>query len=134
MSLYFVCSVSLVDCGCFTVDNGKTSFPAFGTEVAIRADLETFISFYDYQTRADVKKVKTHTHQISDRCNLLAISTPQRSDMAVFQSGKVDIEQLTAHFQSCVNESAVRVNGEVLPQGSSKEISVKDGTEVRRCR
>ena len=29
------------------VDDGKAGRPAFGSEVAIRADLETFVSFYD---------------------------------------------------------------------------------------
>jgi hypothetical protein len=34
-------------------DGGKTGGAAFGSEVAIRADLETFVSFYDYGARAE---------------------------------------------------------------------------------
>ena len=62
---------------------------AFGSEVAIRADLETFISFFDYETRARV----FDADDVQERWT--------GNDTKTF-------ERLTDHFQSCVNEAAVR--------------------------
>eukprot|EP01050_Picozoa_sp_SAG11_P016094 SAG11_NODE_2155_length_3735_cov_2.677668_2_plen_907_part_00 len=92
------------------VDDGTEKGAAFGCEVAIRADLETFISFYDYERRGQYG----------------SIGVPGSPGYR-----EPDFDGLTRYFERCVDNSTIRVNGRaVLPGQPSEHIPLTEDLSV----